>query len=49
VIVYFAAAAPLIAFADVTPANTRLIDDVGHTLHWEQPETFARLLLEFVN
>ena len=29
-------------------ARLRLIDGVGHTPHWEQPETFVNALLEFV-
>ena len=28
-------------------ARLRLIDDVGHTLHWEQPEVFVRELRHF--
>jgi pimeloyl-ACP methyl ester carboxylesterase len=30
-------------------AQLRLIEDVGHTLHWEQPEVFVRELLRFAS
>ena len=29
-------------------AQLRLIDDVGHALHWEQPDVFVRELMRFV-
>ncbi len=29
-------------------AQLRLIDDVGHALHWEQPEVFVRELMRFI-
>jgi pimeloyl-ACP methyl ester carboxylesterase len=29
-------------------ARLQLIDGVGHTPHWEQPDTFVNALLEFV-
>ena len=31
-----------------TRGQLRLIDDVGHSLHWEEPETFARELRRFL-
>ncbi len=30
-------------------AQLRLIEDVGHPLHWEQPEVFVRELLRFAS
>jgi len=37
-----------VALAQQYPfARLQLIDDVGHTLHWEQPQKFVELLLQF--
>ena len=42
-------AAEQIALAQQYPfAKATLIEDAGHSLHWEQPETFVSALLEFV-
>jgi pimeloyl-ACP methyl ester carboxylesterase len=38
-----------VALAQQYPfARLRLIEDVGHALHWEQPDVFARELMQFV-